>query len=464
MHSDLTYDLRSGDPDALDQIVATTFANIAVDLIADGHYRPDGGRPRRQLRPRAAARAFARRAARSTSRRCTTSSATGRATRPSSDRRCCWGRRSWIDRSDRDRRLSRRSARMGTCDGSSRSTAAACAASSRPRCWPRSSELPGGPRATRSTSWPAPRPVRSSPRPSPPDPGLAARLHLRGALRRGVPPHPAARCAAPAARRRPVRRPGPQRAHPRRARGRAGLAPERRAGRPPDHCQAPHRRHAVVLRPRQPGQLVPGRVGPPLRCGHCFGGRAHLLPAVADRRRSASWSTGASAWRATRSTRPASRPSTTPMPTSRRTRSSSAWAPASCWRARGRRGSAAGSAGCSPSCCARRRSSRRSSCTGTGRRPRFYRLDLALERDIGLDAVDRVGELRALGERLASAVDWPAILDGRDARYLVTDAPPCRASTAASVPAEAGTSAPCPHGGRGVAWHACRRPRGGAQP
>ena len=52
---------------------------------------------------------------------------------------------------------------------------------------------------------------------------------------------------------------------------------------------------------------------------------------------------------------------------------------------------------------------------------RFYRLDLALERDIGLDAVDRVGELRALGERLASAVDWPAILEGRDARFLVTD-------------------------------------------
>ncbi|HEV8238968.1 MAG TPA: 6-phosphofructokinase [Thermoanaerobaculia bacterium] len=36
MHSDLTYDLRSGNPDALDQTVATTFANIALDLIADG--------------------------------------------------------------------------------------------------------------------------------------------------------------------------------------------------------------------------------------------------------------------------------------------------------------------------------------------------------------------------------------------------------------------------------------------
>jgi 6-phosphofructokinase 1 len=36
MVSDLTYDLRSGDPDALDQIVAITFANVAMDLIRDG--------------------------------------------------------------------------------------------------------------------------------------------------------------------------------------------------------------------------------------------------------------------------------------------------------------------------------------------------------------------------------------------------------------------------------------------
>jgi 6-phosphofructokinase 1 len=34
VNSDLTYDLRSGDPDALDQMVATTFANVAVDLLA----------------------------------------------------------------------------------------------------------------------------------------------------------------------------------------------------------------------------------------------------------------------------------------------------------------------------------------------------------------------------------------------------------------------------------------------
>ena len=53
---------------------------------------------------------------------------------------------------------------------------------------------------------------------------------------------------------------------------------------------------------------------------------------------------------------------------------------------------------------------------------RFYRIDLELEREIGLDAVDRLAELRGLGERLAAAVDWPAILDGSDDRFLVTDA------------------------------------------
>ncbi|HEV2305256.1 MAG TPA: 6-phosphofructokinase [Candidatus Acidoferrales bacterium] len=33
MMSDMTYDLRSGDPDAVDQVVATTFANLALDLV-----------------------------------------------------------------------------------------------------------------------------------------------------------------------------------------------------------------------------------------------------------------------------------------------------------------------------------------------------------------------------------------------------------------------------------------------
>ncbi len=35
MNSDLTYDLRSGEPDAIDEIVSITFANIAVDLIRE---------------------------------------------------------------------------------------------------------------------------------------------------------------------------------------------------------------------------------------------------------------------------------------------------------------------------------------------------------------------------------------------------------------------------------------------
>ena len=35
---ELTYDLRSGQPDALDQIVATTFANVAMDLLIDGQF------------------------------------------------------------------------------------------------------------------------------------------------------------------------------------------------------------------------------------------------------------------------------------------------------------------------------------------------------------------------------------------------------------------------------------------
>ena len=34
--SELTYDLRSGEPDALDAMVATTYANVAMDLIRDG--------------------------------------------------------------------------------------------------------------------------------------------------------------------------------------------------------------------------------------------------------------------------------------------------------------------------------------------------------------------------------------------------------------------------------------------
>ncbi len=36
VNSELTYDLRSGDPDALDQMVAITFANVAMELVVDG--------------------------------------------------------------------------------------------------------------------------------------------------------------------------------------------------------------------------------------------------------------------------------------------------------------------------------------------------------------------------------------------------------------------------------------------
>lgn len=52
----------------------------------------------------------------------------------------------------------------------------------------------------------------------------------------------------------------------------------------------------------------------------------------------------------------------------------------------------------------------------------FYRLDVELEREIGLDAVHRIGELMAIGDRFASNVDWPAILRARDERYRVTEA------------------------------------------
>ncbi len=34
--SELTYDLRSGEPDAFDQVVAITFANVAMELVVDG--------------------------------------------------------------------------------------------------------------------------------------------------------------------------------------------------------------------------------------------------------------------------------------------------------------------------------------------------------------------------------------------------------------------------------------------
>ena len=52
----------------------------------------------------------------------------------------------------------------------------------------------------------------------------------------------------------------------------------------------------------------------------------------------------------------------------------------------------------------------------------FHRIDVALGRDIGLDATDRIHELREIGEGLAATLDWPALLAGTDARFRVTDA------------------------------------------
>ena len=88
--SELTYDLRSGEPDSLDSMVATTFANVAMDLVAGRRHRPDGRHPGRQVRAHRPARPGARARARSTSRSCTTPSASGPATRASSATRCCW--------------------------------------------------------------------------------------------------------------------------------------------------------------------------------------------------------------------------------------------------------------------------------------------------------------------------------------------------------------------------------------
>ena len=49
----------------------------------------------------------------------------------------------------------------------------------------------------------------------------------------------------------------------------------------------------------------------------------------------------------------------------------------------------------------------------------FFRIDVELERDIGLDETERLGELRLIGERLAAAVDWRGLLAGTDERFRV---------------------------------------------
>ena len=50
----------------------------------------------------------------------------------------------------------------------------------------------------------------------------------------------------------------------------------------------------------------------------------------------------------------------------------------------------------------------------------FYRIDLRLPRDVALDDARSLEELREIGERLAARIDWPAVLEGRDADWLVT--------------------------------------------
>jgi uncharacterized protein len=51
---------------------------------------------------------------------------------------------------------------------------------------------------------------------------------------------------------------------------------------------------------------------------------------------------------------------------------------------------------------------------------RFYRIDVALPRDFPLDATgNAIDELERLGERLAALVDWPAILAGTEASFVV---------------------------------------------
>lgn len=50
----------------------------------------------------------------------------------------------------------------------------------------------------------------------------------------------------------------------------------------------------------------------------------------------------------------------------------------------------------------------------------FYRIDVELPRDYGLDDARAIDALHHLGQQLAGEVDWPAILSGRDTRWLVT--------------------------------------------
>jgi predicted acylesterase/phospholipase RssA len=50
----------------------------------------------------------------------------------------------------------------------------------------------------------------------------------------------------------------------------------------------------------------------------------------------------------------------------------------------------------------------------------FYRMDVRLERDFSLDDAGEMAALRDVGERFAALIDWPAVLAGRDAEWLVS--------------------------------------------
>jgi predicted acylesterase/phospholipase RssA len=50
----------------------------------------------------------------------------------------------------------------------------------------------------------------------------------------------------------------------------------------------------------------------------------------------------------------------------------------------------------------------------------FFRIDVRLKRDFSLDNASEIGPLRDIGERLAALIDWPAVLEGRDAEWRVT--------------------------------------------
>jgi predicted acylesterase/phospholipase RssA len=53
-------------------------------------------------------------------------------------------------------------------------------------------------------------------------------------------------------------------------------------------------------------------------------------------------------------------------------------------------------------------------------RATFYRLDVKLQREFSLDDAGEMDALQEVGERFAALIDWPAVLAGRDAEWLVS--------------------------------------------